>query len=884
MSLNPGTRLGPYQIAGLIGAGGMGEVYRARDTKLERDAAIKVLPQGVAADVDRLSRFEREARTLASINHPNIAQIYGVQESDGTVAIVMELVEGEDLAARIARGPLAWPDTRPIARQIAEALDAAHERGIVHRDLKPANIRITPDEIVKILDFGLAKASAVATPAQDPALSPTMTRRQAFRDAGTEIGVIVGTAAYMAPEQAKGRMVDKRADVWAFGVLLFEILTGRSPFAGDSAVESLGLVVTKDPDWSALPPSVPSPVVELIKRCLVKEPKGRLRDIGDAIPILISADVSITDPRLAKPVRGRRALLVTSVIAVAAAALTLAWSMKPATALPFRRIDLPDAVATSRSTAISPDGTRYAYVHEGRIYIREFAQAEPHEVVAWEPTLDHLFWSPDGQTLGFYAQATIRTVPAAGGPIFTVGRVPASGRLTSVLWQPDGRIVFAVWRDSLYSVPSSGGTPEVLLAVNAQTEIDLHETALLPDGRLIAGVHLRDQDLARVELIDLRAGKRTVVTDDPLVRGFRYAQPGYLLFLRVGPNAGVWSMPFSEGKADLGRAVLLTPGATAYSVANDGTAIVQSRVAPMFALGWVSRDGQPSVAAGAPIQDLSPWIAVSPDGRRVAYIAGTTQPGIFVRDLSTGVDTRLMSEHPATLNAARGGYSLLMFPAWFPSGERVLYSRGQVEASQLMSWRADGSGEPATVTKGSFGRISKDGRWLLWLEDNRGMARLRYSAFNGSQAVGDARTPAGMEKLHVRSFDLSPDGSLLAYDASDETTRSNVYLTAFPEATLRRQVTITGGTNPRFSPDGRDLFFLSGGQSATGAPEGRLNVVSLTPAPSLTVGVPRALLTGASTPNGFDVARDGRLLVDHGLQSVTATIPGRCCSRTGRCC
>ena len=488
MSLNPGTELGAYQILALIGSGGMGEVYRARDAKLERDVAIKILPRDFAKDPERRTRFEREARTLASLNHPNIAHIYGVQEAEGNVAIVMELVEGEDLAARIARGPLSWTDARPIARQIAEALDTAHDRAIVHRDLKPANVRITLDETVKILDFGLAKAvGAGDTPAHDAALSPTIT------SPSTRAGTILGTAAYMAPEQAKGKPVDKRADIWAFGVVLFEMLTGRSPFAADSAVESLGLLVMKDPDWSALHPSVPPHIVELMKRCLVKDPKGRLRDIGDAIPVLLQPENAAPDPRLVKPARTGRAVLVASAIglALAAAAAAIAWSVKPAVSVPLRRIDLHDAVASSRSIAISPDGTRYAYVQEGRLHVRDLAETESRELAAAQPTVDFLFWSPDSQTLGFYAEATIRTVPASGGPVLTVCKVPVSGRLTSILWHPDGRIIFAVWRDSLYAVPSSGGTPGVLLAVNAQTEIDFHETTLLPDGRLVAGVHRR---------------------------------------------------------------------------------------------------------------------------------------------------------------------------------------------------------------------------------------------------------------------------------------------------------------------------------------------------------------------------------------------------------
>jgi serine/threonine-protein kinase len=834
-------------------------VFRARDPKLQRDVAIKFLPQGFADDQDRRPRFEREARTLASLNHPNIAHVYGIQETDGDIAIVMELVEGEDLAARIARGRLTWKEARPIARQIAGALDAAHERNIIHRDLKPANIRITPDETVKILDFGLAKAiSGDSTPSPDAALSPTITA------APTRAGTILGTAAYMAPEQAKGKPLDKRADIWAFGVVLFEMLSGRSPFASDSAIESLGRIVTTEPDWTALPPSVPQHIVELIRRCLIKDPRGRLRDIGDAIPLLVQTDASTPASRTRQPQRSGRGVLVAGSIALvlAAAGAAIAWSLKPAATVPLRRIDLPDAVAMSKSLAMSPDGTHYAYVHEGHLYVRELAQTEPREVGTSHPTIDHLFWSPDSRTVGFYAEGAIRTVPAAGGPVFTVCQIPASQRITSVLWHPDGRIIFAVWRDSLYAVPSTGGAAQVLFAVNVQDEIDFHETTLLPDGRLVAAVHVRNEDLSRIDLIDFRGGKRKILSQDATVRGFQYAPPGHLLFRRVGTNAGLWALPFNENSLDFSRAVAVSAGASEFSVSKEGTVIVQNELASMYALEWLSRDGKSSATPGSPIQDLFPWIAVSPDATRVAYVAGpTSQPSIYVRELSTGADTRLTTEGVRGINAALGGFLMMMHPSWFPSGDRVLYTRGRVEAPELLAWRADGSGEPVAIGKGSNARISGDGKWLLWLEDVRGLGRLHYAPFDGNQISGQARTPPGMEKLNVRAFDLSPDGSMLAYSASEENTRANVFVTAFPAAMARGQVTSNGGTYPQFSADGREVYFLSGGRTESGAFEGRLMAVPLTISPSLSVGVARTLFTGSATPSGYDIAGDGRLLI-----------------------
>jgi hypothetical protein len=357
-----------------------------------------------------------------------------------------------------------------------------------------------------------------------------------------------------------------------------------------------------------------------------------------------------------------------------------------------------------------------------------------------------------------------------------------------------------------------------------------------------------------------------VLTDDVSVRDFRHVPPGVLLFRRVGANQGLWAVPFAETTLDLGRAVSISPGATEFSVSNEGTLVVRSEVPPTSTLDWLARDGSATRTAGTPIADLYPWIALSPGGDRVAFIAGQLQPALFVRDLATGADTRLTTD-AAGLNVTLGPSFMLMNPAWFPGGDRVLYSKGPIEGSQLVAQRADGGSELSPVTAGYFGRVSRDGKWFLWLEDNRGQGRLRYAALTGN-ALGEARTVPALEKLNVRSFDLSPDGRLLAYSMAGEDRQLNIYLIEFPGAAARWQVTNSGGTYPHFSHDARELVFLSGSPTAWGPPEGRLMVMPLTPGPPVKLGVAKALLTGSATPNGFDAGRDGRLL-------VARRVPGR---------
>ncbi|HSG00089.1 MAG TPA: protein kinase, partial [Vicinamibacterales bacterium] len=554
MALAPTTRLGPYEIIGAIGAGGMGEVYRARDTRLGRDVAIKILPEAFAADDERRQRFEREAKTLAALNHPNIAHVYDAgslplqgDAGAGVLVLVMELVEGEDLSARIARGPMPLADAVPIARQVAEAVEAAHDQGIVHRDLKPANIKVRDDGTVKVLDFGLAKAmQGDASSAGDasPSNSPTLTA------GATQMGVIIGTAAYMAPEQAKGRPVDKRADIWAFGVVLYEMLTGRRAFEGEDVSTTLAAVLMRDPEFGALPPETPAGLVTLIRRCLDRDPKQRLRDIGEARVLLGSPDamrggVVAASPVLSSPGGGRAAWLVAGVAGLAAlifAGLWLSESDRPdAGARIEAAIAPPPGTSIGVGFALSPDGRRLvlqAVDHETGVpslWLRDLASGTPTRLSGTEGG-GMPFWSPDGSEVAFFAEAKLKRVDLQGSPpqVITDAPSPRGGA-----WGPDDRIVFSgAFRVGLEVVPASGGASTVLTELDAGRREKSHRwPVFLPDGEHIMFVAQTGEagakdDASTIEALSLATGERTplvTANSSPL-----YAPPGFLLFWREG--------------------------------------------------------------------------------------------------------------------------------------------------------------------------------------------------------------------------------------------------------------------------------------------------------------------------------------------------------------
>ena len=654
MTLAPGARLGAYEILALVGTGGMGEIYRARDTTLGRDVALKILPELFAADPDRLARFTREAQTLAALNHPNIAHIYGLDRQETTDRpalsfIVMELVDGEDLAQRIASGPIPLDEALTIAKQLADALEAAHDHGIVHRDLKPANIKVRLDGTVKVLDFGLAKAMEPPGGPTALSMSPTLTSPVGM----TIAGVILGTAAYMAPEQAKGKPVDKRADIWAFGVVLYEMLAGRALFAADSVAETIGLVVTREPDWAVLPAQTPKRVEALIRRCLTKDPRERLRDIGEARILLAHPDDPPAATLATLSSRRRMALLVAASAAgafvlgaIGGGALIRRGS--PANGAPLRRFELSAQIAAATvGPVLAPDGSRLAYIAGNHLRVQALDALESQDLGAVPVAAANIFWSPDGKSIGFTAEATIRTVPAGGGPAFVICKIPASGNALDLVWRGDGTILFSVWRDSVYTVPATGGAAQIFLAADQTTEVDFHGLTVLPGNRLILATHVRDGDRERYDLYD--GTRRTLLPTDPTVAGFVYAPQGYLLFVRRDANSGVWAAPFTPGPLDLSKAVRIEAGATRFTAGDDGTLLVSIRPsAPAKAeLVWVDRRGGMTVIPGPAVElderRVIPSLALSPDGRRTAFVGPAND--VFVRDLASGLDTRLTFGH-----------------------------------------------------------------------------------------------------------------------------------------------------------------------------------------------------------------------------------------------
>jgi len=828
----------------------MGEVYRARDSKLGRDVALKVIPDTFALDPDRLARFKREAQVLASLNHPNIAAIYGFEDSGETHALVLELVEGETLADRIAHGAIPLDEALPIARQICEALEAAHDQGIIHRDLKPANIKITPDGVVKVLDFGLAKLNDPNGPNVPNALSmsPTITSPAMM----TGVGMILGTAAYMAPEQAKGRPADKRSDIWAFGCVLFEMLARTRPFDGEDITDVMVAVLSKEPDWNALPARVPASIRALLRRCLEKDRRKRIGDIA-AARFALDEHTSLGGSPTVLP---RRPLWRRVVTPVAAALVTSAvvgtgvWiAMRPADPVPPRvsRLTITPASAAAltingidRDLAITPDGSRVVYVgNRGtQLFVRALDALVPTAVFTGAPRGP--FVSPDGQWIGFVdGIAALKKVAVTGGPAVTLATLDASPR--GATWAPDDTIIVATYNATtgLLRVAAAGGPPAVLTRPDrAQGEGDHLWPEMLPGGRAVLFTITAvtgGLDAAQVAVLDLQTGTRTI-----LVRGGGHAhyvpsgpasptraerEGGHLVYAAAGTlRAVAFDLATLETRGTPVPVVpdVVTTGAGAVDAvtAGDGTlAYVSGNVAGTSrTLVWVDRQGRETPIPAPPRTYLYPRL--SPDGTRVAVSAGDQENDIWVWDLGR-----------TTLTRATYDPGLDTFPVWTPDGHRLLFSSDSTGPRNLYWQAADGTGAVERLTESpnqqNGAAVAPDGRRLIFTETAPKTAEdVMQVELDGTRRV----TPLVQSPFAERNGIVSPDGRWLAYEANDS-GRQEIYVRPYPEVNSgHSQVSTAGGTRPLWARNAQELFYAS--------PTGAL----------MRVGVERASLWAATTP------------------------------------
>jgi eukaryotic-like serine/threonine-protein kinase len=731
VSLAPGTRLGPYEITGQIGAGGMGEVYRATDTNLKRTVAIKVLPEAVATDGERLARFQREAEVLARLNHPNIASINGLEKSDGTAALVMELVEGPTLADHIAQGPIPVDDALPIAKQIAEAVEAAHEQGIVHRDLKPANVKVRPDGVVKVLDFGLAKAlEPVSAGSTDATTSPTITSPAMM----TRIGVMLGTAAYMSPEQAKGHAADKRSDIWAFGCVLFEMVTGRRAFEGEGISDTLAVVLRGEPKWTALPANVSPALVALIRGCLDKDRRRRVADLSIARYIIDREGEAVTAVAVSPASTIRRAasiLVAVAAVAGITAYTTFSLARVSAPSLPVVRstIALPmgDRFTNSlvRVVALSADGTRLAYTANQRLYLRQLDQLDPTPIrgtevaLAPEGAARNPFFSRDGRWIGFWQDGQLKKVSITGGAPLPL--CPAENPW-GVSWTSDNTILYGQSEEGagtgaagIWRVSSEGGKPEHVVKVEAGQVA--HGPQLLPGGRAILfTVARRDAwDTAQIVVQSLDSARRQVVVE----RGAdaRYVPTGHLVYALDGTLLAV---PFDVTRLNVtGDAVPLAEDVAQFNVkaqfavSNQGTLVYVPRDAigrfQPRTLVWVDRQRREVPIKGVPPR-MYFYPRLSPDGTRVALDVRDEANDIWIWHLARETLERLTLEP-----------TFEQFGVWAPDGKTVIYASsrlgGPLAPRSLFRRSSDFTGTAEPLIQGTVAQfpstVTPDGTALI---------------------------------------------------------------------------------------------------------------------------------------------------------------------------
>ena len=799
MALSPGDKLGHYEILSLLGKGGMGEVYRAKDTKLKRDVALKVLPDAFARDAERMARFQREAEVLASLNHTNIAAIYGVEDR----ALVMELVEGNS-----PKGPLPFDEAWKIASQIVAALEYAHDKGIIHRDLKPANIMVTPEGVVKLLDFGLAKAftnrGEARTAASDsPENSPTLTI------GATEVGVILGTAAYMPPEQAKGKAVDKRADIWSFGVVLYELLTGERLFKGEDVSDTLAQVLTKEPYLGKVPPKAR----KLLSRCLEKDPRKRLRDIGDVAYLLDDAPVTAPSP----PRLSWVAWIIAALCFLGASGLGLIHYRESASeerSLRFQ-IPLPEKLADAASR-ISPDGRYLVFAQPGGgpLRVRSLNSLAERSLVGTEGA-NLPFWSPDSKSIGFFASGKLQRIEVVGGAALTLADTP-SGR--GATWGPPdgtggnsgGVILFTPTPNSpILRVSAGGGTVSPVTRLRSG-EISHRLPWFLPDGRHFFYSATNAANVAHniIHVGDLSSPEDTVIgeADSDAV----YSQ-GFLLFLR---QETLMAQPFdAQRRVATGDAVSLeqqilrrsAPVYADFSASTNGLlAFSAGSAVTNLQLTWVDRAGKQLGPLGEP--GIINHFHFSPDRKRVAAALGPggtlNNADIWIYDAARGLRTRFTFDPAAE-----------SFPVWSPDGRSIIFASTRNQHLDLYRKSSDGAGAEELLYSDRLEKTptswSADGKFLLYHAIGAGVGRNAVWVLPLTPERPGAPLkplPFAPAPFDEHSAQFSPDGRWIAY-VSNESQRLQVYVARFPGAGDKRQISLEGGLSPRWRRDGKEIFY-----------------------------------------------------------------------------
>ena len=861
MPLSSGVHLGSYEIIAPLGAGGMGEVYRARDTKLGREVALKLLPESFTHDAERVARFRREAQVLASLNHPHIAAIHGVDEANGQQFLVLELVDGETLSFRIARGALATDEILAIAKQLAEALEAAHEKGIVHRDLKPANIALTREGQAKVLDFGLAKALEPVGSAE-LSMSPTLTF------GATQAGVILGTAAYMAPEQAKGRTADKRSDVWSFGCVLFEMLTRRRAFEGEDVSDTLATVLKNEPEWALLPADLSPSVRALVEGCLKKDPKRRIGDMSTVRFLLDEprAVTSVVHPAVAtaRAASPRRRAIYLAIAALVGAAVTaaIARTNRAAEPLPIARfaLPLPDKQqfvdANRQNVAISPDGTQIAFATNSGLYIRTLSELEPRLVERAGIALDPTF-SPDGRSLAYWSREenAIKRVSLAGGaPIIVTQATPAPVGTT---WSSIG-ILYAMPSEGILRVSPNGGKVETVVALKNRLDAML-SPVLLPDGDTImyslATTTASDGwDRAQIIVHSIKSGTSKTVFEGG--SDARYLPTGHIVYAVGGT---LFAMPFDASRQQVTgesipvlegvrRASTSVSGAVSFAVAANGTLVYipgpSARASGRFDLMLFDRKGDgeplkmPSGAYGYP--------RISPDGKRLAFATNEGKETIiWVYDLSGTASARRITF---------GGSN--RFPIWSADSRRVIFQSDR-DGDGGLYWQPADGGAIERLTKSEPGvthiaeTASPDGDTILMdVAKNSG-----HELWALSVRDRKAAPVAGVQGPIPSDAVFSPDGHWIAYQTVIGSDGEYTFVQPFPPTGTKHQIA-KGGRNV-WSPDGKELFIIPG--------PGQFAAVTITTQPSFAFTPPVTLTRGfgvadPAMPRTFDVAPDGRMI------------------------